>query len=135
MTQLVCQDCDFIFHSFHFTLFSLSPTNTVAGSDYVLPDPSIVLTFTAGSSVTDNVRMTSVECFTVSIINDNEDDDDESFVCGLSNPTGLIVVDANRDASEARIAINDDDISEFACINSYIVLYVQIMSKLHVIMS
>ena len=117
MTQLVCQNCDFIFHSWDFTLFSLSPTNTVAGSDYVLPDPSIVLTFTAGSSVTDSASSTSVECFTVSIINDNEDDDDESFVCGLSNPTGLIVIDANRDASEARIAINDDDISEFTYSN------------------
>ena len=120
MTQLVCEDCDFIFHSFHFTLFSLP--NPVSGSDYVLPDPSIVLTFTAGSSVTDDVQMTSVECFTVSIINDNEDDDDESFVCGLSNPTGLIVIDANRDGSETRIAINDVDISEYTY---YAIFYIQ----------
>ena len=75
--------------------------------DYT-PAP-IVLNFPAGIMVTNNAATSSFQCFTVPITNDNDVEPDENFTLGLTNPTGLIVVDPNRsDSTATGIIINDD---------------------------
>ena len=53
-------------------------------------------------------------CFDVRIIDDDavEENGPEQFTLGLASPTGLIVVDSNRDDSEATVSITDDDVGE-----------------------
>ena len=116
-------------------MYFLSPTNTAANQDYTpLTSPETDLIFDAGSSITNNSDTTTVRCFTVEILNDDEveEGDAEQFVLGLISPTGLIVVDTNRDDSTATVNIADDDVGEQLVCIFYLRLCLHIMFvKLH----
>ena len=84
-------------------------TQTGVDPDYIaIASPSSILTFPAGSSVTNNPLTTSSQCFTVSTINDNLLDPNENFFLNIVGTTGLAVIDPDRD--QATVTIIDNDI-------------------------
>ena len=90
-------------------------THTGVDADYIaIASPSSILTFPAGSSVTNNPFTTSSQCFTVSIVNDNLLDPNENFFLSIVGTTGLAVIDSNR--NQATVNIIDNDIGLPYCI-------------------
>ena len=73
--------------------------------DYTPMATPSVLNFTVGSMLTNNPNTSSFQCFTVPITNDTDVEPDENFILGLTNPTGLIVLDPNRPDSMATVTI------------------------------
>ena len=86
-----------------------SLTNTAMNVDYMPMATPSVLTFAADSPVTNDPTTSSFLCFTVPITDDNDVESNENFMLGLTSPTGLIVVDANRPDSTAVATIIDND--------------------------
>lgn len=90
-------------------------TRAAPNADYFQFAIPPVLTFTAGSSVTDDSSTSSSQCFSVPIIDDQLLDPNETFDLGLDNPGGLIVIDNSRVDSQTTVEIIDNDVGESIC--------------------
>ena len=124
MSCLPCKWQDIVYPCTH--THTRTHTHTGVDPDYIaIASPSSILTFPAGSSVTNNPLTTSSQCFTVSIVNDNLLDPNENFFLNIVGSSGLAVIDSNR--NQATVNIIDDDIGlpycYYYCLLGKILLY------------